>query len=92
LEIDGAVLTQSLAVLEYLEETRRDQGTALLPSDPIQKATVRNVCLLIAADTHPIQNLRVLNKIGADFGQDKKIPWAKVSLLAYVLLILLALD
>jgi glutathione S-transferase len=65
--------------LEYLEETRKDQGKPLLPQDHAKRALVRRVCLMIAADTHPIQNLRVLNKIGADFGQDHKAPWAKVS-------------
>lgn len=56
LEIDGAVLTQSLAILEYLDETRR---TGWLPEKPIEKARVRALSYAIAMEIHPVCNLRV---------------------------------
>ncbi len=52
------VLTQSLAILEYLEETR--PGVALLPADAAGRARVRALALMVACDIHPINNLRVL--------------------------------
>jgi len=61
LEDDGRVLTQSLAILEYLEE--RYPEPALLPRDPADRATVRSMALAIACEVHPLQNLRVLNYV-----------------------------
>ena len=58
---DGTVLTQSLAIIEWLDETWPQP--ALLPADPIQRARVRAFALAIAADTHPVQNLRILRRI-----------------------------
>lgn len=55
LDIDGLRLTQSLAIVEYLEETR--PGAQLLPSDPAGRARVRALCYAIAMDIHPICNL-----------------------------------
>ena len=55
---DGVVLTQSLAIIEWQEET-----PPLLPLDPIGRAHVRAFALALAADTHPLQNLRVLNHL-----------------------------
>ncbi|WP_421847424.1 maleylacetoacetate isomerase [Novosphingobium sp.] len=63
LEVDGAVLTQSLAIIEYLEE--RFPDPAVLPADPLERAHVRAFALAIACDTHPVQNLRVLNMLRA---------------------------
>src|SRR4051794_19756513 len=60
---DGAVLTQSLAILEWIEETRREPP--LLPGDPLARARVRAFALAIASDTHPVQNLKVLNRVRA---------------------------
>jgi maleylpyruvate isomerase len=57
LEIDGDILTQSLAILEWLEEVH--PNPPLLPSSPIGRAHVRAMCNVIACDTHPLQNLRV---------------------------------
>jgi maleylacetoacetate isomerase len=58
--VDGdAVLSQSLAILEYLEE--RHPQPALLPPDPLARAQVRALALQIACDIHPLNNLRVLN-------------------------------
>ncbi|MBV1775933.1 maleylacetoacetate isomerase [Burkholderiaceae bacterium DAT-1] len=54
----GDVLSQSLAIIEYLDEAYPAQ--ALLPTDPVARAKVRSLALQIAADIHPINNLRVL--------------------------------
>jgi len=54
----GDVLTQSLAIIEYLDETHPEPR--LLPTNPIERARVRAVALAIACDIHPIDNLRVL--------------------------------
>jgi maleylacetoacetate isomerase/maleylpyruvate isomerase len=56
---EGAVLSQSLAIIEYLDETYR--MPALLPNDALARANVRSVALAIACDIHPLNNLRVLN-------------------------------
>lgn len=56
LEIDGLRLTQSLAILEYLDETR---GAGWLPQSPAPRAQVRALAYAIAMDTHPVCNLRV---------------------------------
>lgn len=56
LEIDGIRLTQSLAILEYLDETR---SAGWLPQDPAARATVRAMAYAVAIDTHPVCNLRV---------------------------------
>ena len=58
LEDGGRILTQSLAIIEYLEE--RYPKPALLPADPADRALVRSMALIIACEIHPIQNLRVL--------------------------------
>jgi maleylpyruvate isomerase len=69
LEADGHVLTQSLAIIEWLEETH--PAPALLPRDPFDRAHVRAIALAIACEIHPLQNLRVLNHLKATFGQDQ---------------------
>ncbi|KAJ2747628.1 Glutathione S-transferase zeta-1 [Coemansia sp. BCRC 34301] len=58
LEIDGHRLTQSVAILEYLEETRKHRP--LLPADPLKRAHVRAIVGAICSDIQPLQNLRVL--------------------------------
>ena len=55
---DGRVLTQSLAIIEYLEETR--PHPPLLPADATGRARVRSIALSIACEIHPLNNLRVL--------------------------------
>ena len=57
----GAVLTQSLAIIEWLEETHPEPP--LLPKDPLRRAKVRAVALVLACDTHPVQNLKVLARL-----------------------------
>ncbi|MBT9246248.1 maleylacetoacetate isomerase (plasmid) [Gemmobacter fulvus] len=56
LEIDGRMLTQSLAILEYLDETR---AAGFLPQEPGARARVRALSYAIAMDIHPVCNLRV---------------------------------
>lgn len=75
LSVGDKVLTQSLAILEYLEEAHSD--TPLLPSDPIARADVRAMCQLIACDTHPLNNLRVLNYLVNELGinAEQKQAW-----------------
>jgi maleylpyruvate isomerase len=58
LEDNGRILTQSLAIIEYLEE--RYPKPPLLPADPADRALVRSMALVVACEIHPIQNLRVL--------------------------------
>jgi maleylpyruvate isomerase len=70
LEIDGHTLTQSLAIIEYLEETRPEP--ALLPKDPVGRARVRSIAYAHAIEIHPINNLRVLQDIEKRFGADTK--------------------
>ena len=76
LEIDGQNLAQSLAILEYLEETRPDQGARLLPTDPVKRAQARQIAMIIASNTQPLQNLRVLKKVGELGGEAEKKKWA----------------
>src|SRR5258708_6172639 len=57
LDVDGVVIAQSGAILEYLEE--RAPEPALLPPDPLLRAQVRAFALLIACDLHPLNNHRV---------------------------------
>jgi maleylacetoacetate isomerase len=77
LDDNGKVLTQSLAILEYLEETH--PNPPLLPKDPVDKALVRSMALVVACEIHPIQNLRVLNYIKAIYNQtDEQVnQWAQ---------------
>jgi maleylpyruvate isomerase len=66
---DGTVLTQSLAIIEWLDETYPD--VPLLPSDPIARARVRSLAYMIACEIHPLNNLRVLNQLVSQFGADE---------------------
>ncbi|XP_051578337.1 maleylacetoacetate isomerase isoform X2 [Myxocyprinus asiaticus] len=68
--IDGITLSQSLAIIQYIEETR--PGTRLLPADPKQRAQVRMICDIISSGIQPLQNLYVIKKIGAE-----KVQWAQ---------------
>ncbi len=66
LQGDDATLTQSLAILEYLEETHL--APALLPADAAGRARVRALSLSVACDIHPLNNLRVLNYLTGTLG------------------------
>jgi maleylacetoacetate isomerase len=65
----GDILTQSLAILEYLEETH--PHPPLLPRDPVGRARVRSLALIHACEIHPVQNLRVMNYVRQQYGQDE---------------------
>jgi maleylacetoacetate isomerase len=70
LDVPGrGTLTQSLAIIEWLEETQ--PGMALLPADPWGRARVRALAQIIACDTHPIQNLRVLQYVKHSLAQEQ---------------------
>jgi len=69
LEIDGAVLTQSPAILEWLEEAH--PAPPLLPADPGDRAHVRAMSALIGCDIHPLNNLRVGKVLRETFGADQ---------------------
>lgn len=60
LEHNGKHISQSFAIIEYLDEVF-NTGVQLLPSDPYLRAKVRQVCEMINADIHPLQNLKVTN-------------------------------
>lgn len=70
LEIDGRRLTQSLAIIDYLDETRPEPP--LLPADPGDRAHVRAMALVIACDIHPLGNLRVLKYLSGPLGQPQE--------------------
>ena len=78
LETDGGeVLTQSLAIIEYLDETQ--PAPPLLPAAPIDRARVRGIALAIACDIHPLDNLRVLQYLKNTLGvsEEQKDAWYK---------------
>jgi len=68
LEHDGHVVTQSLAICEYLEEVH--PRPPLLPADPLGRAAVRAMALAVACDVHPLNNLRVQQYLRGELGQD----------------------
>jgi len=68
LEAGDLVLTQSVAILEWLDECHPQPP--LLPGDPNGRAIVRSMAATIASDTHPLHNLRVLNALRKEFGAD----------------------
>ncbi|MHC2624151.1 maleylpyruvate isomerase [Bradyrhizobium huanghuaihaiense] len=71
----GAVLTQSVAIIEWLDETH--PAPPLLPKDPLRRAKVRAFALAIACDTHPVQNLKVLARLRElGLAEEKVQDWA----------------
>ena len=77
LEDNDKILTQSLAIIEYLDETH--PNPPLLPKDSANKALVRSMAMVIACEVHPIQNLRVLNYVKKEYNQtDEQVNrWAQ---------------
>lgn len=75
LDDDGEVVTQSLAIIEYLEETRPEPP--LLPRDAAERAYVRSIALAIACEIHPLNNLRVLRYLVKTLGasEEQKNAW-----------------
>lgn len=72
---DGGVILQSLAIIEWLDETR--PAPPLLPRDPLARGHVRAFAQVLACDTHPLQNLKVLNRL-REIGlpEDQVTAWA----------------
>lgn len=74
-DADG-VLIQSLAIIEWLDETHPEPP--LFPSGPVQRARVRAFAYVIACDTHPLQNLKVLKRLRSlGIDQDEVTGWAR---------------
>lgn len=75
LEIGEGVITQSLAIIEYLEEQYPEP--ALLPTAPMQRAECRALALDIACDIHPLNNLRALKHLTSTLGhsEQEKLAW-----------------
>jgi maleylacetoacetate isomerase len=73
----GEVLTQSLAMIEYLDEMH--PAPPLLPAAPVERARVRGIALEIACDIHPLNNLRVLQYLRNTLGvsEQQKDAWYK---------------
>ncbi len=84
LEIDGAKLSQSLAIIEYLDETRPEHP--LLPEDALGKAQVRALSQSISSEIHPLNNLRVLKYLTKELGVAEEVKnawyvhWCRVGL------------
>lgn len=71
---DGMILTQSMAILDWLEEAHPDP--ALLPTDAIARAKIRAAALTIAADIHPVNNLRVIAKLKSmGYSHEETVAW-----------------
>lgn len=73
LEIDGLLLTQSLAIIAYLDETR--PARPLLPDHPADRAQARALALAVACDIHPLSNLRVLERVETLAGAEARTAW-----------------
>ena len=76
--VDGdSAISQSLAIIEYLEELHPEPP--LLPATPLARARVRAAALMVAADIHPINNLRVLKYLKSPLGHDQATidAWAR---------------
>jgi maleylacetoacetate isomerase len=75
LEIDGQRLTQSLAIIDYLDSTRPEPP--LVPSDPAERSHVLALALTVACDIHPLNNLRVLKYLSRelDAPQEARDQW-----------------
>lgn len=69
-ENDQLALGQSLAIIEYLDEAY--PSPPLLPSDLVARAYAREIACVIACDIHPLGNLRVLKKLGADYQETQE--------------------
>ncbi len=87
LEIDGAKLSQSMAIIEYLDE--KYPAPALLPSEALGRAKVRALAQSIACDIHPINNLRILKYLVRELKVDEEAKnawyrhWCREGLLAF---------
>lgn len=73
------VITQSLAIIEYLDEMHPELETALLPADARGRAQVRAMAMAVCCDIHPLGNLRVLQQLEAQFGagDEQRAEWSR---------------
>lgn len=84
---DGAALTQSMAIIEYLDETH--PAPALLPDTPLARARVRALAQMVACEIHPLNNLRVLKYLVHDLKVEEEAKnawyrhWARNGLEAF---------
>lgn len=69
LDVDGISMTQSLAIIDWLDATWPEPR--LLPADPLARAAAWSRALVVACDIHPIDNLRVLKRLESQFGADQ---------------------
>ena len=76
LEVDGAVLTQSMAILEWLDDAY-PAAPRLLPPTPLERARVRSLALLVVADIQPLQNTAVTRLLREQHG------WTQPALAAW---------
>ncbi|MEK9833517.1 MAG: maleylacetoacetate isomerase [Rhodospirillaceae bacterium] len=67
---DGNTLTQSMAILEYLDETYPEP--ALMPADALARARVRSLCMILVADMHPLVVPRIRKYITQDMGHSEE--------------------
>jgi maleylacetoacetate isomerase len=75
LEEEGHLLYQSLAIMEYLDESH--PNPPLLPADPLERNRVRSLALITACEIHPLNNTRVLNYLTGSLGisEEQKLEW-----------------
>ena len=80
LETDGDVITQSLAILEYLDELYHEPP--LLPKAPLARAHAREIALHVVADMHPLNTPRVMKRLAAQFGADEEArnEWVRIGI------------
>jgi maleylacetoacetate isomerase len=71
LHIDGANLTQSLAIIDYLDAVHPEPR--LIPAGPLERAKAMAAALTIAADIHPLNNLRVMNYLKSELQQSQEV-------------------
>ena len=73
---DGTKLTQSLAIIEYLDTLAEPR---LIPSDPLLRANVNAAAQIIALDIHPVNNLKIVTRMKSEFGvtQDQSVEWMR---------------
>ncbi len=70
LEINGHTMNQSLAIIEYLDEAYPE--VPLLPQEPFARAALKSLALIVACDMHPLNNLRVLNRLREQFNANEE--------------------
>ena len=77
LTVEDVHLAQSVAILEYLDELHPDPP--LYPADAVSRARVRQMVEVVNSGTQPVQNLRVMQKLGRDFGLDRpaQVQWSR---------------